>query len=263
MNLISDLFLSLSSQDIPAQFEEKSVLTGWMSRFIELFQWNSPTLETLAAARSDPEEPTTLDNLRSTICEIINVYTWKYEDQFADFVPRFVESIWTRLASLSDSKRFDALVGSAVRFLTAVVKKEQFKHLFANESALNTIAEKVIIPQLKLHEQDVENFEFNPQEYIRVDIEGSDVDTRRRNTVDFIHGLTVHFEAQISQILKGYVDRLLAEYETNKKTDKGFLAKDAAMYIILALSAKSQSTRTRGLTERHTFKASIPRMLRC
>ena len=239
--LIADLFLSLSSQDIPAQFEEPGVLRQWFSRFIELLQYTSPLLESQAAARSDPDEPTKLDTLKASICDVISLYSYKYEDQFAEFVPAFVEVIWAQLAALGEAKRFDLLVGSAVRFLTAVVKKEQFKHLFANETALKTIAEKVVIPQLKLRDSDVEMFEYNAQEYIRVDIEGSDVDTRRRNAVDFIHGLTVHFESQISAILKGYVDLLLAEYERNKTSEKGVVAKDAAMYIILALSAKSQS----------------------
>ena len=147
VSVISELFLSLSSQDIPAAFEEKATLQGWMSRFLELFTFQSAVLEAQAAARKgdDALAPTKLDTLRSTICEIINVYTWKYEDYFAEFVPKFVEVIWQTLASLSDSARYDALVGSAVRFLTAVVRKAQFSSLFSSEAALNLIAEKVRI----------------------------------------------------------------------------------------------------------------------
>lgn len=238
LSLIADNFLSLNSQDIAAQFEEASTLSLWFNNGLELLKYTSPLLEPKS---QHDEDPTPLDKLKATICDIINLFTWKYEDQFSEFVPNYVTTIWTLLTTLSEAKRFDLLVNSAIKFLTSVVKKEQFKKLFDNEAALKAICEKVIIPQLKLRDTDLEVFEYNAQEYIRIDIEGSDVDTRRRTSVDFIHGLTVHFESQISVVLKGYVEMLIAEYEKSKKSEKGFLAKDAAMYIILALSAKSQA----------------------
>jgi exportin-2 (importin alpha re-exporter) len=58
-------------------------------------------------------------------------------------------------------------------------------------------------------------------------------------------GLCHHFEAEITEILKNYVGVLLAEYKANPK-DK-WVAKDAAMYIVLALSVKKQ-TRQAGAT---------------
>jgi exportin-2 (importin alpha re-exporter) len=66
-----------------------------------------------------------------------------------------------------------------IRFLTAVVEKESHKQLFANATAMQQICEKVIIPQLKLRESDLELFN-DGLEYLRRDMEGSDVDTRRR-----------------------------------------------------------------------------------
>lgn len=236
VSLLLDNFFSLNSQEIAEQFEETHILALWFNNSLELLKYTNPILE---PKKADQDDPTALDSLKVTICEILNLFCRKYEDQFAEFLPRYVPTIWELLTSIGDAKRFDLLVTAAVKFLTAVVKKEQFKHLFNNEAALKALCEKVIIPQLKLRDSDMEVFEFNAQEYIRIDIEGSDVDTRRRTSVDFIHGLTQHFESEISRILKGYVELLLADYEKNKKSDKAFLAKDAAMYIILALSAKS------------------------
>jgi exportin-2 (importin alpha re-exporter) len=180
---VTDLFLSLSSQDIPAQFEEPGVLKAWFSRFIELLQYNNPVLESLASKRADPDEPTRLELLKASICDVLNLYAWKYEDHLAEFVPPAVTAIWGVLSTLSAARRFDPLVGSAIRFLTSVVKKEQFKHLFASEAVLSTLAEKVVIPQIKLRDSDVETFESNPQEYIRVDIEVSRMEVGGRPTL--------------------------------------------------------------------------------
>ena len=103
----------------------------------------------------------------------------------------------------------------------------------------------MIVPQLRLRDSDLELFDMNPQDYIRVDLE-NDADTRRRNTVDLIHGLCVHFEAEISTLLKKYVGMLIAEYEKNKQAKNAFVQKDLAMYIVLALSAKSQQQTLHG-----------------
>jgi exportin-2 (importin alpha re-exporter) len=242
--LIVDNFHSLNSQDIAAQFEEKPILTMWFTNMLELMRYTSPVLEAhYTSASTDVDEPTKLDELKTSICDIINLFSYKYEDQFSEFVPHFVTCIWSLLTGVGASKRYDTLTNAAIKFLTVVVKKSQFKALFDNEQALQMICTKVIIPQLRLRESDLDTFEYNPQEYIRMDIEGSDVDTRRRTSVDFIHGLTMQFESSISTILKGYVAELLKEYETSRATKNGFLSKDTAMYIVLALSAKSKYTR--------------------
>jgi exportin-2 (importin alpha re-exporter) len=75
VHLVAELFHSLSAQDIPAGFEEPVVLREWMQRFVELMQFNPPLLEELANKRADKDEPTQLDQLKSTICDIINLYT--------------------------------------------------------------------------------------------------------------------------------------------------------------------------------------------
>ncbi len=52
---------------------------------------------------------------------------------------------------------------------------------------------------------DEELFEDNPDEYIRRDIEGSDVDTRRRAACDLVKVLTKYFEQEIKEIFVTYV----------------------------------------------------------
>lgn len=52
---------------------------------------------------------------------------------------------------------------------------------------------------------DEELFEDNPDEYIRRDIEGSDVDTRRRAACDLVKVLTQYFEQQIKETFVAYV----------------------------------------------------------
>ena len=52
---------------------------------------------------------------------------------------------------------------------------------------------------------DEELFEDNPEEYIRRDIEGSDVDTRRKAACDLVKALGKTYEEQISSSFSAYV----------------------------------------------------------
>lgn len=54
-------------------------------------------------------------------------------------------------------------------------------------------------------ESDNEIFEDNPEEYIRRDIEGSDVDTRRRAACDLVKVLSKSFESNIMEIFGAYI----------------------------------------------------------
>lgn len=54
-------------------------------------------------------------------------------------------------------------------------------------------------------ESDEELFAENAEEYIRRDIEGSDVDTRRRAACDLVRVLSANFEAKIFEIFGQYL----------------------------------------------------------
>lgn len=59
----------------------------------------------------------------------------------------------------------------------------------------------------------------NPEEYIRRDIEGSDVDTRRRAACDLVKVLSKYFEAKIMDIFGAYIQVNIIE----KIFDSGFI----------------------------------------
>ena len=58
-------------------------------------------------------------------------------------------------------------------------------------------------------EADEESFEDNPEEYIRRDMEGSDVDTRRRAACDLVRALSKSFEGPVITNFSQYVDTML------------------------------------------------------
>lgn len=62
-------------------------------------------------------------------------------------------------------------------------------------------------------ESDIEVFEDNPEEYVSRDIEGSDVDTRRRAACDLVRTLALNYEDKMMSIFGQYVEVLVIFWE--------------------------------------------------
>lgn len=92
---------------------------------------------------------------------------------------------------------------------------------------------------------DEELFEDNPEEYIRRDIEGSDIETRRRAACDLLKTLCQFFEAKLLEIFGQYLQVLLAKYAENPALN--WRAKDTAIFLVSSLAARG-GTQKLGVT---------------
>merc|ERR1711970_1426530 len=105
---------------------------------------------------------------------------------------------------------------------------------------------KVIVPNMEMRECDVELFEDNPEEFIRRDLEGSDVDTRRRAACDLVKGLSRHFEEKITGIFGMNVKTMLDSFNSNPSAN--WKSKDAAMYLVTSLATRAKTAK-HGITQ--------------
>ncbi|KFM61402.1 Exportin-2, partial [Stegodyphus mimosarum] len=237
--LISKIFYSLNFQDIPEFFEDN--IKTWMENFLKLLVINNELLKT-----GEDEDAGLLEQLKSQICENIGLYAQKYDEEFADYLPNFVTAVWSLLTTTGQQIKYDLLVSNAIHFLSSVAERSNYKHLFEASDVLSSICEKVIIPNMEFRDSDEELFEDNPEEYIRRDIEGSDVDTRRRAACDLVKALARHFEAKITSVFSAYVNAMLQNYI--KDPNSHWKSKDAAIYLVTSMTAKGQTAR-HGITQ--------------
>uniref|UniRef100_A0A8C5AWA8 Exportin-2 n=1 Tax=Gadus morhua TaxID=8049 RepID=A0A8C5AWA8_GADMO len=239
LTLISKLFYSLNFQDLPEFFEDN--METWMSNFHNLLTLDNKLLQT-----DDEEEAGLLEMLKSQICDNAALYAQKYDEEFQPFLPRFVTAIWNLLVSTGQEVKYDLLVSNAIQFLASVCERPHYKNLFEDQNTLTSICEKVIVPNMEFRSADEEAFEDNSEEYIRRDLEGSDIDTRRRAACDLVRGLCKFFEAPVTAIFSGYVNSMLAEYAKNPGLN--WKHKDAAIYLVTSLASKAQ-TQKHGITQ--------------
>ncbi|XP_039590825.1 exportin-2 [Polypterus senegalus] len=239
LTLISKLFYSLNFQDLPEFFEDN--METWMTNFHNLLTLDNKLLQT-----DDEEEAGLLELLKSQICDNAALYAQKYDEEFQPFLPQFVTAIWNLLVTTGQEVKYDLLVSNAIQFLASVCERPHYKQLFEDQNTLTSICEKVIVPNMEFRTADEEAFEDNSEEYIRRDLEGSDIDTRRRAACDLVRGLCKFFEEPVTGIFSGYVNSMLTEYSKNPSIN--WKHKDAAIYLVTSLASKAQ-TQKHGITQ--------------
>ena len=238
MNLLVKLFYDLSSQDLPPIFEDNLAdVTALLHKYL--------TFENPLLATDDDSESGPLEFVKAGICEVMTLYMQKYEDAFGDLCKPFITSAWSLLTTIGPETKFDILVSKALHFLTAVASLDRHAQNFNNEEILGQVVEKVILPNVSLRESDVEQFEDEPIEYIRRDLEGSDADTRRRAATDFLRKLLEKFESLVTDVVGRYITHYLATFARDPSGE--WKSKDTAVYLFSAIAAKGVITTTHGV----------------
>jgi len=239
--LICKVFYSLICQELPDEFAEAK-LEPWMNNFHILLTTDNKLVDDDA-----DDEPGTLELIKSQICECVSLFAQKYDEDFQQFLPKFVDAIWHLLVTTDIRVKHDLLVSNAIAFLASVAERPAYKDLFSEETTLKSICEKVIVPNMQFRDSDEELFEDNPEEYVRQDLEGSDIGTRRFAACNLVRALCRHNEAAVMAIFTAYINALLQEHASGK-----WKAKDTALYLISALAMKSKTTK-HGATKSSEF----------
>lgn len=238
MNLLVKLFYDLSCQDLPPIFEDN--LADVTSLLHKYLTYENPLLTTDEDSESGP-----LEFVKAGICEVTTLYMQKYEDAFGKMCQPFITSTWTLLTTIGPETKYDILVSKALHFLTAVASIDSHAQHFNNDDTLGQVVEKVILPNVSLRESDIEQFEDEPIEYIRRDLEGSDADTRRRAATDFLRKLLEKFETMVTNVVGRYIQHYLSSFSKNPSEE--WKSKDTAVYLFSAIAAKGVITANHGV----------------
>ncbi|XP_010518325.1 PREDICTED: exportin-2-like [Camelina sativa] len=221
------IFYSLNFQDLPEFFEDH--MKEWMGEFKKYLASNYPALESTKAGL------TLVDDLRAAVCENINLYIEKNEEEFKDFLNDFALVVWTLLRDVSKSPSRDQLATTAIKFLTTVSTSVHHA-LFAGDNVIKEICQSIVVPNVCLRAEDEEVFDMNYIEFIRRDMEGSDVDTRRRIACELLKGLATNYKTQVTEVVSVEIQKLLSSFSANPATN--WKDKDCAIYLVVSLSTK-------------------------
>ncbi|KAH0580356.1 hypothetical protein H2248_001858 [Termitomyces sp. 'cryptogamus'] len=248
MVLLNDIFYDFTCHDLPPDIEDAHAEffapgIGWFQLFLT---WDSAEL------KGDPDDttPSLPSQIKTGILEVAELYIKLYPEQLqqSPAVESFVQSVWgligsNQLPGIAD----DNLVSQSLRFISTAIRSGQWKSLFSARETISSLVQGVVVSNVALREHDVEQFEDDPLEFIRLDLAlsttGTDTATRRQAAADVLQALVGSgFEAETTEIVGTWIGTGLNEYESNKA--ENWKSKDSAVYLLTALA-------TRGSTSQH------------
>ncbi|KAG2725556.1 hypothetical protein I3843_01G072700 [Carya illinoinensis] len=222
------IFYSLNFQELPEFFEDH--MKEWMTEFRKYLGTNYPVLES-----SGVDGLALVDELRAAVCENINLYMEKNEEEFQGYLNDFVMAVWSLLGNVTQSSSRDQLAMVAIKFLTTVSMSVHHT-LFAGAGVIPQICQSIVIPNVRLREEDEELFEMNYIEFIRRDMEGSDLDTRRRIACELLKGIATNYKQQVTEIVSSQIQHLLTSFAANPAAN--WKDKDCVIYLVVSLATK-------------------------
>lgn len=232
MDLLIKIFYDLNCQDIPAFFEDNiNTLFEIVLKYVVYF---NPLLES-----DTDEEPGPIEKVKTSICELLKLYTMRYMDVFSPLLQKFVEDTWVLLMNIGVQPKYDLLTSKCLSFLTSVAASREHSNLLTGSDTLENLIKSIILPNITLQESDEEMIEDDPIEFIRRDLEGSDSDTRRRAAVDFLRELNDKNQEAVTTTVMKYVNEFLASYNADRSQWK---RKDTAIYLFSAIAIRGVVT---------------------
>ncbi|XVF73012.1 hypothetical protein PTKIN_Ptkin12aG0167400 [Pterospermum kingtungense] len=242
------IFFSLNFQELPEFFEDH--MREWMDEFRKYLTTNYPSLE------SSTDGLALVDELRAAVCENISLYMEKNEEEFQVHLNDFASAVWSLLTNVSQSSSRDKLAVTAMKFLTTVSTSVHHT-LFAAEGVIPQICQSIVIPNVRLRDEDEELFEMNYIEFIRRDMEGSDLDTRRRIACEMLKGIATNYKKQVTDIVSIQIQNLLSSFATNPSVN--WKDKDCAIYLVVSLATKKAggTSVSTDLVDVHTFFTTV------
>ncbi|KAF7419339.1 importin-alpha export receptor [Pleurotus ostreatus] len=247
MVLLVEIFYDFTCHDLPPAIEDThdqffSPGKGWFHVFLA---WDPVEL------RGDPDDttPSLPSQLKTVILETVDLFLKLFPDQLqnSDSIQGFVQEVWTlvgsnKLPNISD----DALVSQSLRFISSTIRSGYYKTLFESREVISSLVEGVVVPNVALREHDVEQFEDDPLEFVRLDLSlsatGVDLSTRRHAAADLLQALVSSgYEAQATEIVGNWIGTGLQEYRSNKEAN--WRAKDSAIFLLAAVATRGSTTK--------------------
>lgn len=99
----------------------------------------------------------------------------------------------------------------------------------------------LIVPNISITEDDLEEYEMEPEQYIKNDLEESDTETRRRQCMKFVQSLSKRFANEVNGLIGDFVNQLLQEYSVNPQ--KEWIKKTTVLNLIITASISTYTYR--------------------
>lgn len=253
MVVLINLYNDLTCQDIAPTLEDghNEFFGGEKGLFTRFLSWDPPQLQTDA----DEPQASVPTQIKTAIFELAESYIHRYPEllQESQSVEYYVRALWALLGGGQRSGiAYDNLVSQSLRFLGSAIRSGSYRGIFESRDTISGLVEGVVVPNVTLRDHEVEQFEDDPLEYVRIDLtfasasagsvsggltaEGT---TRRQAAADVLRALiSSGFEADTTEIVLGWIGRGLQTYADNPRAENTWKKKDESVYLLTAIATR-------------------------
>ncbi|XP_055330141.1 exportin-2-like isoform X2 [Paramacrobiotus metropolitanus] len=225
------IYHSLIFQEVPGRLVAQ--LGGWLPAFDQLLHYVNYELRS-----GNEDQPGVLQCIKAEICEILSMLLAEIVHEVAPYAASFVQTVVTLLKSCTPLMRDDRLVCRGMEFLSRALAQNTYKYLdvFGEQGLLEDVCERIVVPNIQMRDSDVNDLAVNPEEFIRRDIEGFDIHTRRRTAADLLRAARTQHQQRTTQCVLSHVENLLT-----KDSQRNWKHNESAIFLVATLAAKDSS----------------------
>lgn len=220
---IIQIFYSLNFQDFPEYFEDH--LREWIEILCNCIRFKC-------------EVPALYDEfiaLKTKTLKSINLYFSNYFDDITDYYTQFYPLIWDLnfLAQKSDS--YSRFTKELLQFYGSNIQYQRIKNLKPED--INTMIQNLILPNLKMSDNEKEEFEDNPVNFLKSELQEADLESNKYYAINLLKSLINLYSDLINAYINPTIGAMLNQYYTSK--DKNWNDKITAINLMFATYIKT------------------------
>ena len=169
------------------------------------------------------------------------MYTYKFWEHFEQYRDQAWQTVWSFVESnrIPPGKKGMKLARSVMEYIANSVSSPDRKPFI--ETNLMKIFQILVLPNIAVTDEEVDDFDDDPDSFVRNDLEEADLETRRRNCLKFVQRLGRQFSNQIAELVGSYIMQLLDSYNADR--DANWKYKTSLLNLLVAVIVQHASPR--------------------
>jgi exportin-2 (importin alpha re-exporter) len=164
LNHIINIFYSLNSQDFPEFFEDN--LNSWMAILRASIDF---TLNI-----TDVPMNSLFLKVKKSSMKSLNLYCNNYYEDFSQFHNDYYASVWSLVQIIKHEQHYEKLIKELLVYYKILF---QFRRCNLDSDSITLLINNLIIPEMRLTGKELDDFEDNPINFLKVELEESDMDS--------------------------------------------------------------------------------------
>ena len=231
MRRIFSIFYSLNFQDFPYYFEDN--LETWMNIFKRAL--------VIQLQQLPPDVEENLMKFRAKLLKCLNLYYSSYFEDFFKYAQDFYPLVWNYLDIIKNDDNFSPLMKQLITFFDTNFKAGRFAQIPVEN--VKTIIDTLIIKNMSLSEKEMEEFEDNPTNFIKIEMEEADMDSNKFFAIQLLQHILEHKPELAQAQIQPMILNFLNQYNSNKNTY--WNQKISAINLLLAVSIQTFAQRSK------------------